>query len=106
MDKKDLESKIIENYQQDEKMMIFVFAQWCVNQHLDPEVMYRLAYPKQAKNQALKEALELTVPINEAGEIPDETLFGVLSLYGNEDLAIIVTEEIEKRDNPKNHPTK
>jgi hypothetical protein len=97
MSNKDLEQHIIQNYQQDEKMMILVFAQWCVNHDLDPETLYLRAYPEQASNPFLKEAIELTVDKNEAGEIADQTLLGVLSLFGNDDLAFIVTEEIRKR---------
>jgi hypothetical protein len=96
MNKKELEEKIIENYQGEEKMMILVFAQWCVNHDLDPEELYLRAYPHQAANQALREALELTVPKEEAGEVSDQTLLGVLSLFGNDDLAFVVTEEINK----------
>ncbi|SEM12610.1 hypothetical protein SAMN05192533_101112 [Mesobacillus persicus] len=94
---KELEDKIIENYQGEEKMMILVFAQWCVNHNLEPEEMYLRAYPNQSENQALREAIELTVPKEEAGEVPDDTLLGVLSLFGNDDLAFVVTEEINNR---------
>ena len=97
MNQKELEEKIIENYRGQENMMILVFAQWCINYDLDPEKIYLRAYPNQNKNQALREALELTVPKEEAGEVSDETLLGVLSLFGNDDLAFIVTEEIQKR---------
>lgn len=96
MNKKELEQKIIQNYQQDEKMMILVFAQWCINHDVNPEELYRKAYPTQQSNQALLEALELTVPKEEAGEIATETLLGVLSLYGNDDLAFVVMEELKK----------
>lgn len=96
MNQKDLEDNIIKNYQKDEKMMILVFAQWCVNHDLDPEEIYLRAYPNQASNQALREAIELTVPKDEAGDVPDHTLLGVLSLFGNEDLAFVVTELMEK----------
>ncbi|MEH7098455.1 hypothetical protein [Neobacillus vireti] len=97
MNSKELEEKIIRHYQGEEKMMILVFAQWCVNHDLDPEEVYLRAYPHQSSNPALREAIELTVPKEEAGEIADETLLGVLSLFGNDDLAFIVTEEIQKR---------
>ncbi|MCF6137481.1 hypothetical protein [Pseudalkalibacillus berkeleyi] len=97
MDSKDLEKKIIDNYQKDEHMMILVFAQWCVNHDLDPHALYVKAYPNQAANPALMQAIELTVPKKESEEIPDQTLLGVLSLFGNDDLAFIVNEEIEQR---------
>ena len=97
MSRKEIEQQIIENYQRDEGMMILVFAQWCINHDLDPHALYLRAYPDQAESPALRQALELTVPKEEAGEVPDETLLGVLSLFGNDDLAFVVTEEIAKR---------
>jgi hypothetical protein len=97
MNQKELEEKIIENYQGQEKMMILVFAQWCINHDLEPEEIYLRAYPNQSANPALREAIELTVPKDEAGEVSDETILGVLSLFGNDDLAFVVTEEIQKR---------
>jgi hypothetical protein len=96
MNDKQLEEKIIENYQGEEKMMILIFAQWSVNHDLDPEELYLQAYPNQSANPALNEALELTVSKAEAGEIGDQTLLGVLALFGNDDLAFVVTEEIHK----------
>ena len=97
MERKDIEAQVIESYKKDEQMMILIFAQWCVNNDLDPEMLYVRAYPEQAKNPALHNALELTVPKEEAGEILDGTLFNVLDLFGNHDLAFIIQEEIEKR---------
>ncbi|MNV98227.1 hypothetical protein [Paenibacillus sp. RC67] len=97
MSRKELEEQIIRNYQQDEQMMILVFAQWCVNHDLDPAALYLRAYPDQAANPSLMQAIELTVPKNEAGELADGTVLNVLSLFGNEELAFVVTEEISKR---------
>ncbi|TWI59128.1 hypothetical protein [Halalkalibacter nanhaiisediminis] len=97
MENKELEKQIIQNYQSDENMMILVFAQWCVNNNLDPEELYTRAYPNQSTNYSLTQSMQLTVPKEEAGPISDDTLLGVLSLFGNEDLAFIVTKEIEKR---------
>ncbi|PYI53385.1 hypothetical protein [Paenibacillus flagellatus] len=96
MDRKQMEEQIIRNYERDEHMMVLVFAQWCVNRGLDPEELYKRAYPDQAANDVLRQAIELTVPKEEAGDIPDETVLGVLSLFGNEELAFVVTEEIAK----------
>ncbi|MFK9093593.1 hypothetical protein [Bacillus salipaludis] len=96
MSQKELEEKIIQHYQGEEKMMILVFAQWCVNHEIDPEELYLRAYPRQSANPSLKDAIELTVPKEEAGEVDNETLLGVLSLFGNDDLAFVVTEEIQK----------
>ncbi|MBS4209969.1 hypothetical protein [Bacillus sp. FJAT-50079] len=97
MNQKNIENKIIANYQNEEKMMILVFAQWCVNHDLDPEDLYLQAYPQQASNQALQEAIALTVPKEEAGEIANNTLLNVLSLFGNDDLAFIVSELINQK---------
>lgn len=41
--------------------------------------------------------MNLVVPKEEAGDIADDTLLGVLSLYGNDDLAMVVAEVIEQR---------
>jgi hypothetical protein len=93
----ELEKKIISQYQRDEGMMILVFAQWCINSGLDPQELYKRAYPNQASNPTLLQMTELTVPKEEAGEITDQTLLNVLSLFGNEELAFIVNQEIEQR---------
>lgn len=96
MDEKEMENRIISNYQRDEQMMTLVFAQWCVNHSLDPAELYRRAYPDQSNNPALQQAIDLTVPKEESEEISNETLLGVLSLFGNDDLAFVVSEEIKK----------
>ncbi|NEZ41133.1 hypothetical protein [Paenibacillus alvei] len=96
MTRNQVEQQIIDNYERDEQMMILIFAQWCVNHNLDPAELYHRAYPKQGDNYPLQQAIELTVPKEEAGPIPDETLFAVLSMYNNEDLAFVVSEEIAK----------
>ncbi|MBO2945153.1 hypothetical protein JJQ72_14335 [Paenibacillus sp. F411] len=95
---KTMEDRIVDSYRQDEDMMILVFAQWCVNQGLDPLSLYEKAYPDQAGNERLSRGLALTVPKEEAGEIPDSTVMGVLSLFGNDDLAAVVAEAIMLRD--------
>ncbi|SEC48651.1 hypothetical protein [Paenibacillus sp. GP183] len=96
MSNKEIEDEVIRNYQREENMMILIFAQWCVNHDLDPAELYRNAYPEQKDNASLRQALDLTVPKEEAGDVPDDTLLGVLSLFGNEELAFVVTEEIRK----------
>ncbi len=96
MDKKELEQAIIQNYQKEENMMILVFAQWCINHDLDPVTLYTQAYPNQTNNPALAQAMELTVSKEEAGEISNDTVLGVLAMFGNDDLAFVVSEEIEK----------
>ncbi|MBP3950425.1 hypothetical protein [Bacillus suaedae] len=97
MDKKEIENQVIQQFKQDEHMMILVFAQWCINNDLLPEELYKQAYPNQIENKSLQEAMALTVSKEEAGPIADDTVLGVLSLFGNEELAFIVTKEIEQR---------
>ncbi|MFP3390445.1 hypothetical protein [uncultured Brevibacillus sp.] len=101
MNRKEMEEQVIQAYQRDEGMMILVFAQWCVNHDLDAQALYRQAYPAQSDNPLLTQMLENTVPKNEAEEIPDTTLLGVLSLFGNDDLAFVVHEVIEQRKQNK-----
>ncbi|OZM57417.1 hypothetical protein CIB95_08125 [Lottiidibacillus patelloidae] len=98
MDKTELEKKIIEQYKADEGMMILVFVQWCINNQLDPISLYEKAYPDQKRNPLLTQMMENSVSKEEAGDIADETLLQVLSLFGNDDLAFVVSEEITNRD--------
>lgn len=96
MNSKELEDQIIAQYRKDEKMMILVFAQWCVNHDLNPKELYYAAYPNQKSNAALEQALELTVPKEESGFIATDTLLNLLSVFGNEDLAFIVSEHASR----------
>lgn len=97
-ERKETEEKVIESYKHDEKMMILVYAQWCVNNDLDPTEMYGKAYPDQLKNNALREALELTVDKEESEHIPDETVLNILQLFGNDSLAFVVQQAKEERE--------
>ncbi|AHV98280.1 hypothetical protein G5B47_04515 [Paenibacillus sp. 7124] len=97
--RKSVEDRIVDSYKRDEEMMILVFAQWCVNNGLDPEALYLQAYPQQQGNEQLARAIALTVPVDESGFISDDTVLGVLSLYGNDDLAFVITEAIAARGN-------
>ena len=96
MNKKELEQQIIEQYKQDENMMILVFSQWCRNHDLNPLELYERAYPNQGKNVQLMQVMELTVPKEESSEIPDETVLQTLQLFGNDDLAFVVSKEMEQ----------
>ncbi|MEX2460520.1 MAG: hypothetical protein WD469_04355 [Paenibacillaceae bacterium] len=95
-DEYEIQQQVIQNYQRDEQMMILIFAQWCVNNALDPLVLYRKAYPDQMNNPALQQTLNLTVTKEEAGEIDDATLLSVLSMFDNDELAYVVTQEIDQ----------
>lgn len=91
-----MKNEVIENYQRDEEMMILIFAQWCTNNELNPIELYKRAYPQQKANESLTKAMESTVPKEESDEISTETLLAVLSMFGNEDLAFICSEEMKK----------
>lgn len=93
------ESKyVIEQYREKEKLMILIYAQWCIDHDLDPVMIYEKAYPDQEKNTLLAEVLEEeSLEKERPSSIDIGTLFEVLQLYGNEDLAIVIQEEVEKR---------
>ena len=95
MSRKEMEKKVIESYQNDERMMILVYAQWCINNNIDPQSLYAEAYPEQVTNKALQDVMELTVPKEESETIPDETILNILQVFGNNDLAFLVQREIE-----------
>lgn len=86
-----------QNFLFDEQMMILVFAQWCINYDRDPRALYQQAFPDQSIPPSLEQAISLTVPKEEAGEIADDTVLGVLSLYDQPELAELVRAEIAKQ---------
>lgn len=93
----DRDKYIIKRYEEDEEMMVLLFAQWCVNNEVDAYELYERAYPHQAKNPALHTALEQTVPKGESEPISQELIIAVLQMFGNDDLAFEVGQ-IEVRD--------
>ena len=88
--------KVIQKYQEDENVMIQLFASWCANHQLDALTLYAQAYPQQEKNLLLEKAVEETE--KDALEVDTETLLNVLQLFGNEDLAFVVSEEANKQE--------
>ncbi|MDN7243192.1 hypothetical protein QWY14_15415 [Planococcus sp. N028] len=86
---------IIKKYQQDEETMIQLYVQWCSNHQIDPIALYQRAYPGQVQNESLLKAVE--EKDQESIEISSDTLLEVLQMFGNDDLAFAVTEEIQKR---------
>ncbi|MCR2822837.1 hypothetical protein [Lederbergia panacisoli] len=96
MNYQDIEKRVKENYQNDEEMMILIFAQWCINHDLDPEKVYGQAYPDQAANSALRKAIHSTVAKENGSDISNDTLLNILSLFGNDNLAFVITEIISK----------
>ncbi|GKV66171.1 MULTISPECIES: hypothetical protein [Sporosarcina] len=95
MEFKDLNEQIIQKYKDDENLMIRLFVQWCANHNLDPQALYRKAYPDQVKNAALAKVMEEDDGFEEL-HIDNETMLDVLQLFGNDDLAFIAAEEIER----------
>ncbi|WP_152396558.1 hypothetical protein [Paenibacillus guangzhouensis] len=96
MNRQEMERQMVEQFERDERMMILVFAQWCINHDLDPVALYTRAYPQQADNVELREALKIAVPKEEAGPIGEHIVLGMLAAYNNDELAAVVTEEIAK----------
>ncbi|WP_411347416.1 hypothetical protein [Paenibacillus sp. WLX2291] len=99
------EEQIVESYRRDEDMMILVFTQWCVNNDFDARELYGSAYPDQIDNPRLEQGIRLTVSKEEAGEIENDTLLGVLAMYGNDDLAFAVSEALDERRAMKRRQT-
>lgn len=97
MELTDKEKYIIEQYEQEEQMMVLIFAQWCVNYDLDPVALYEQAYPAQMKNKSLQDQLTQTVPKNESEEITTEMVLYALQVFGNDDLAFVVQEAADKK---------
>ena len=94
MEYKDISQQIIQKYKDDETLMIRLFVQWCANHKLDPQVLYQNAYPEQRANAALKEVIADDEGFEELS-IDNETMLDVLQLFGNDDLAFIVADEIQ-----------
>lgn len=94
MDQKMITEYIIQKYQEDEQIMIQLFVQWCQNHGIDPIVLYQKAYPSQGTNSAMMVIINQTDPLDL--EIDTGTLIEVLQLFGNDDLAFVVSEEAEK----------
>lgn len=89
------DEQVINNYQEQEKMMILIYAQWCINHQIDPISLYQEAYPDQLKNDTLEEVLELTVSRQESDEISHETVIQALQAFGNDDLAFVVQQKMD-----------
>lgn len=94
------EQYIIERYQEDEAMMVLLFAQWCVNNDINPHELYKKAYPHQMKNDALDKALEQTVSKEKSEYISKNIIVSLLQIFGNDDLAFEVAQ-IEEKDEKK-----
>ncbi|WP_050615133.1 hypothetical protein [Bacillus testis] len=91
------EKQIIAAYQQEESKMVLLFAQWCINNDVNPMELYSKAYPGQGQNKLLTDILPLTVPKEEAYHISSQLLLDVLASYGNDDLAFVIQEYLMKK---------
>ena len=94
MDNESRDEYIIKKYQQDEQVMVQLFVQWCTNHRLNAAELYQRAYPGQLQSPVLTAAIEQAD--TEELDIDHETLLDVLQMFGNDDLAFVVSEEIEK----------
>lgn len=92
---RNIDEQIIQKYREDETLMIRLFVQWCTNNDLDPHTLYKKAYPEQKENIALQEVIEDDDGFDDL-HINNETMLDVLQLFGNEDLAFVVADEIER----------
>jgi len=95
MDFKNIDEQVIQKYQQDEQLMIRLFVQWCTNHQLNPHELYKRAYPDQQENTTMKNIIEQADAEDDIN-IDNETMLDVLQLFGNDDLAFIVADEIER----------
>ncbi|MFC5590526.1 hypothetical protein ACFPRA_16590 [Sporosarcina soli] len=95
MDFKNMDEQIIQKYQEDEQLMIRLFVQWCANHQLDPKELYQRAYPSQQENEAMRRIIE-EMDDEDNIHIDHEMMLDVLQLFGNEDLAFVVAEEMER----------
>jgi len=94
MDQKTITEYIIQKYQEDEQVMIQLFVQWCHNHEIDPFSLYEKAYPSQGKNEAMKAIIDNNESMDL--DIESSTLIEILQLFGNDDLAFVVSEETNR----------
>lgn len=96
MDESEKSKRVIAQYEQDERTMVLIFAQWCVNHDLEPVHVYHEAYPDQQPNPLLLEVLDETVPKTESEDISLDIVLYVLQMFGNDDLAFVVQQKAEQ----------
>lgn len=101
MKKSEKDQYIIEQYQQDESMMVLIYAQWCVNNDLDAVELYQTAYPEQPVNKELLQALDETTEKSASEDISTGVVQQVLQLFGNDDLAFVIQEAMDKKAKSK-----
>lgn len=94
-DYQNIDKQVIDKYKEDETLMIRLFVKWCTNHKLDPHALYQQAYPEQLANAALKQVVAEDDGFEEL-TIDHEMMLDVLQLFGNIDLAFVVSDEIGK----------
>src|SRR5699024_8932655 len=97
----DHDKWVIEQYEADEEMMVLIFAQWCVNHHLDPVHSYEEAYQNHQANRLLQHGIEKATERDEGVDIATEVVLHVLQEFGNDDLAFVVQAQAETIHNKK-----
>ncbi|HLR64739.1 MAG TPA: hypothetical protein VK075_04855 [Pseudogracilibacillus sp.] len=98
MKRSEKDQFIIDQYENDEKMMVLIYAQWCVNNEINPIDLYQEAYPNQLISSVLHEMVDETMPKEEADFISNDIVLSVLQMFGNDDLAFEVQRKIEEMD--------
>lgn len=101
MEFENREEYIIKKYQQDENTMIHLFVHWCAARQLEPVALYQKAYPHQEKNPALLLAIEELATEPDGIEVGDSTMLEILQIFGNDDLAFVISEEISNTPRKK-----
>ncbi|WP_432351996.1 hypothetical protein [Sporosarcina sp. A2] len=95
MEFNNIDEQVIQKYKEDETLMVRLFVQWCANHKLDPHALYQTAYPQQSANSVLKEVIDSDDGFEEL-HIDNETMLDVLQMFGNDDLAFVVADEIQR----------
>ncbi len=93
MNPKQLQEFIIQKYQDEERTMVHFFIEWCREHQHNSHEVYQLAYPNQPENPIIS---ELSAELNEQAplHIPTDTLLEVLQVFGNDELAFVISELI------------
>lgn len=95
MDAKQLQEFIIKKYQDEERTMVHLFIEWCREHEQNPQTVYQIAYPEQGENPIIKELVE-ELSEHEPLHIPTQSLLEVLQLFGNDELAFVIADLIDK----------
>lgn len=101
MKRSERDEFIIEQYKNDEQMMVLIFVQYCVNNDIDPYDVYQEAYPTQGVNPSIADALEEVVPKKESEEISLEIVQHILQVFGNDDLAFVLQKRADAKKQEK-----